>query len=91
MYCMVDRELETKNSGQEPKRLSLMRLSFKGQIVQRDCNNHECNEYLETVKKFIQACHRFSDGSRLPSVLSVYKKYGYCQPKPILYENIAGN
>lgn len=60
MYCKADRELETTNSGREPKRLSLMRFSFKGQIVQRDCNNHECGNDLDAIEEFIQTCHRIS-------------------------------
>jgi len=53
MYCKVDRELETTNSGREPKRLSLMRFSFNKPEVQHERNNCECCNYLKTVEKFI--------------------------------------
>jgi hypothetical protein len=37
--------------------LSLAGFSFKGQKVERDCNNRECCNNLRAVEKFIQACH----------------------------------
>jgi hypothetical protein len=54
--------------------LSLVRLAFKGKKVQRDCNNRERGNYLDTVEKFIQTCHMISCVIVLQGVVSVYRR-----------------
>jgi hypothetical protein len=51
------------------RRLSLMRLAFKRQKVQRDCNNRECRNDLDAIEKFIQTCHMIAYVTGLKLVL----------------------